>query len=228
MILSRPHSTTLLALSLGMSLSIPLASEQKGENQNKDTQTAAASQHEVELKATEDSSDIGPYETKFLQLAPNRLLVSVDRLVYMLGEGNKVVWTCRIFDMVDSPIVTASGRIYGIAADEKQFSIDPTTGHVKIFGPEIGGSHASFSQIKPYKEEQYLIVENMQFYRDSNHCFPKCPMSNDSLFAWDGEKFLWSTDFPPNAELEVWGNKILAVLKNKNGIIVRQISIPKK
>ena len=200
-----------------------------GLGQSKTVQSSMPKTHELELKAIEDSSDIGSFDTSWLQLSRDRLIVTVDRMVYMLSDGKTVKWVRDIPDMIDSPIVTAIGELYGIAADNKQFSIDAATGKVKFFDLKVAGSHSSYTQIKAYKANQYLVVENMEFYRDRDNKLgcAKCPLTNDTLFAWDGERFMWSTDFPPNAELQVWGNRILAVSKKKNGVVVREIELPK-
>jgi hypothetical protein len=104
-------------------------------------------------------------------------------------------------DIAALPIVDSTGAIFGISGDLGHFSVNAKTGEVNHFGRDVAGSHSYYTQIKPYNSNQYLVVENMQFYRDGNRCYPKCPMPSDTLYAWTGQKLLWSTDFPPHAEL---------------------------
>lgn len=161
----------------------------------------------------------------FQPLSPDRMLVSVNNTIYLLDAKKQIVWETYV-DMVAPPVVDSKGGIYGIAFDLAQFSVNARTGDVTYFGRDIAGTHAYHTQIKPYKDAQYLIVENLQFYRDGNRCYPKCPMRNDILHAWRGQRLLWSTDFPPNAELQVWGDKILAVTRKKNSVVVQEIELP--
>jgi len=51
-------------------------------------------------------------------------------------------------------------------------------------------------------------------------------MRDDTLHAWSGQTLLWSTDFPPNAELQVLGDKIFAVAKKKNSVVVQEVKRP--
>jgi hypothetical protein len=163
----------------------------------------------------------------FKSLSPDRMLVSVNDTMYLLNAKKEVIWKTKI-DMVAPPIVDSTGAIFGIRSDLGQFSVNAKTGEVSYFGRGVGGSHSHYTQIKPYTGNQYLIVENTQFYRDGNLCYPKCPMRSDALYAWSGQRLLWSTDFPPNAELQVWGNKILAVTKQKNSVVVQEVALPRK
>lgn len=217
----------LLFLSVFLSISLASRARRPRPSQDNTAQGAVPKAQELELRATAGSSDIGSFDTSWSQLSEGHLIVTVDKVVYMLSDAKTVKWVTDIPDMNGSPIVTPAGQIYGIAADNKQFSIDGASGKVRFFKSQVVGSHSSYTQIKAYKTDEFLIVENMQFYRDGNLCYPKCPMTNDQLFAWQGEKFLWSTEFPPNAELQVFGDRILAVSKKMNSVVIREIELPK-
>ena len=180
----------------------------------------------LELKSSDDLDDKLRI-VDFKQISPDQMLVSINDTIYLLNAKKEIVWETEI-DMVAAPIVDSTGAIYGIRGDLGHFSVNTKTGEVNYFGRDVGGSHSYYTQIKPYKNNQYLVVESMQFYRDGNLCYPKCPMRNDNLYAWSGEKLLWSTEFPPKAELQVWGDKILAVTKKKNSVVVQEIEVPKK
>ena len=178
----------------------------------------------LELFADNNAAELGIVD--FRPLSPDRVLVSVGDTLFLLNGKKEVVWETYI-DMVAPPIVDSTGAIFGIRSDLGQFSVNAKTGEITPFGRDIGGTHAYYTQIKPYKGNQYLVVENMQFYRDGNLCYPKCPMANDRLYLWSGRKMLWSTDFPPNAELHVWGEKIFALTKQKGSVIVQEVEVPK-
>jgi hypothetical protein len=178
----------------------------------------------LELFADNDDAELGIVD--FQPLSSDRVLVSVSDTLFLLNAKKEVVWQTYI-DMVAPPIVDSTGAIFGIRSDLGHFSVNAKTGKVTAFGRDIAGTHAYYTQIKPYKGDQYLVVENMQFYRDGNLCYPKCPMSNDRLYAWMSQKMLWSTDFPPNAELHVWGEKIFALTKQKGSVIVQEVEVPK-
>ncbi|HEU4712495.1 MAG TPA: hypothetical protein VFS76_13065 [Pyrinomonadaceae bacterium] len=184
-------------------------------------------QQKTKVELFPDNRDLPLGIVDFKSLSPDRMLVTVNDTIYMLNAEKEIVWEASIF-LVAPPIVDSTGTIYGICQDLGQFSINAMTGAVSYFGRNIGGSHAYYTQIQPYKGDQYLVVENRQFYRDGNLCYPKCPMTNDGLFAWSGEKLLWSTDFPPNAELHVSGDKIFALTKEEGSVVLQEIELPRK
>ena len=179
------------------------------------------------LELSVDNTDVELRMVDFKSLSADRMLVTVNDTVYLLNATKEVIWQTYL-DLAAPPIVDSNGNIFGILGDLGHCSVNADTGEVSYFGRDIGGSHSYYTQIKPYKGNQYLVVENLQFYRDGNLCYPRCPMRSDVLHAWAGQKLLWSIDFPPNAELEVWGNKILAVTRQQHSIIVEQIEPPRK
>ncbi|HEV2798899.1 MAG TPA: hypothetical protein VGW12_00280 [Pyrinomonadaceae bacterium] len=200
-----------------------------GKNQEKKPVNDSVSKiRGLELKSSDDLEDKLRI-VDFKQIPPDRMLVSVNDTLYLLNAKKEIIWVSdQIVDMVAAPIVDSTGGIYGIGGDLKHFSVNSRTGEVNYFGRDVAGSHSYYTQIKPYKNDQYLVIENMQFYRDRNLCYPQCPMRNDNLYAWRGEKLLWSTEFPPNAKLQVWGDRILAVAEKKNSVMVQEISVPKQ
>ena len=179
----------------------------------------------LELFASDHDDKLRLVDVK--PLSPDRMLVSVNDTIYLLNAKREIIWGTEEIDMVAPPIVDGTGVIYGIRQDVAQFSVDPKSGDASYFGKGVTGTHAYYTQIQPYTGDQRLLVENAQFYRDGNRCYPKCPMASDSLEAWSGEKLLWSTAFPANAELQVWGNKILAVTRQENSVVVQEIDSPK-
>jgi hypothetical protein len=157
---------------------------------------------------------------------PDRLLVAVVNTLYLLDAEKKVLWQVMVPNMpgmVYLPTEKGNGMIYGVAADQVQFSVELTTGQLKIFGDRISGS-ASYTQIQRYKDDQYLIVTWKGVYRDR---FPDQYIP-DYLTIWRGEESLWSTEIPPNAKIETWGERILAVTKEKNKMIVTEIKRPEQ
>lgn len=178
----------------------------------------------LELFADNPDTELGIVD--FQPLSPDRILVGVNDTLYLLNAKKEVVWETYV-DMAAPPVVDSTGAIFGISGDLGNFAVNPTTGQVSHFGRDIAGTHSYYTQIKRYKDNQYLVVENTQFYRDGNRCYPKCPMRNDMLYAWTGQKMLWSTDFPPNAELHVWSDKIFALTKKRSSVVVQEVEPPK-
>jgi uncharacterized protein YlzI (FlbEa/FlbD family) len=177
----------------------------------------------LELKLDDDE----PSTLDFKQISSNQLLVTISNTIYMVNAKKEIVWKNDV-DLVKPPIIDSKGGIYGITSDLGHFSINAQTGEVDYFGRGVGGSHSYYTDIKLYKGNQYLVVESMQYYRDGNLCYPKCPMSNDNLYAWEGKRLLWQVEFPPKADLQVWGDKILAINKNSSSVVIKEIEKPKQ
>jgi len=133
-----------------------------------------------------------------------RRIVGIEDVAVERKSFGRLSLTLNVPPMVDS-----KGRIYGIGFDVTQFRVDVVIGEFEPFGREIIGTHSYYTQIAPFRDGQHLVVESLQFYRDGNRCYPKCPMAKDSLEDWNGEHLLWKTDFPANAKLHVQGTRSL-------------------
>ena len=199
----------------------------KGQQSKKVSGKPASEVQELVLNvAPYSSGDPEKYNLSVISISPDRLLVRVEDELYLLNSKKEIVWHTARMDGIIEIIVDSKGRVFGIGTDMAQFTIDVGTGEVRYFGkdrPTSGRNY--FSQIKPYKDGQYLVVESFKGYR--NPC-PVCPkdFDYDELTAWDGEKLLWEHKIPPDAEIEVWGDKILAVTKRKEGAVIQQINAP--
>ena len=184
----------------------------------------------LELKSRDDryEKETEVKQSSVLQIAPDRLLVSVNNTVYLLDGKKKILWETVVGKMINvPPLVDSRDRIYGIGFDVTQFRVDSLTEEYETFGRDIMGTHSYYTQINSFRDGQHLVVESLRFYRDGNLCYPKCPMAKDSLEDWDGEHLLWKTDFPAKAKLHVQGDKIFAVERKRNSVVLEEIEIPK-
>ncbi|HYE75058.1 MAG TPA: hypothetical protein VEF04_17080 [Blastocatellia bacterium] len=104
------------------------------------------------------------------------------------------------------------------------FILDLTSGK-ELYWDSLYG-RASYGDVKAYKNDLCLIVISMWGYRDSL----KDPTIKDHLLVWRGKEMVRRLDdaIPPGAILQVWGDKILAVTKKKESIIVEEIAAPMK
>ena len=159
---------------------------------------------------TEVNDDLRP-----LALPANRLLVPVGNTLYLLDAGNKVVWEHSfepnvILDFIAAP----DGTIYVAVSDGLLFGLDASG--KEAWGSSICGS-ANRTQLKNYGDG-FLAVISMENYRAF-----KGSDSEDLLEFWKDRKVVWSKEFPRQAELFVWGDKILAVTRTKDGKEIREI-----
>jgi hypothetical protein len=165
------------------------------------------------------------HDVTVLPVSSNNILIKVDDDIYLLNANKRIVWHTPRMDIVRQLIVDSRGRVFCIGQDMAQCTINLSTGEVLFFGkdrPTSGKNY--FSQIVPYHDGQYLVVESFHNYRDSCH---NCAEWNyDYLTGWDGDKLLWEQKIPPGAQIEVWGNKILAMVKTRDGVVVHDINVP--
>lgn len=150
-----------------------------------------------------------------LALPANRLLVPVGDTLYMLDAGNRVVWEHSfepnvILDFIAAP----EGTIYVAVSDGLLFGLDASG--KEAWGSSMCGS-ANRTQLQNYGGG-FLAVISMENYRAG-----KGSGSEDILEFWKDGKVVWSKEFPRQAELFVWGNKILAVTRTKDGKEIREI-----
>jgi hypothetical protein len=76
----------------------------------------------------------------------------------------------------------------------------------------------------PYTQNQYLVIETSAYFRQ-NKASKNMP---DELALWQDDKVLWTAPIPPDAEVRVVGDKILAVEKKGEGVIIREVVPPQK
>jgi hypothetical protein len=151
-----------------------------------------------------------------LALPSNRLLVPVGDTLYLLDAENKVVWEHSfepnvILDFIAAPegtiyVAVSDGLLIGLGASGKQ-----------VWGSNAMCGSANYTQLQNY-EGGFLDVISMEDYRAS-----KGSDSEDILEFRKDRKVVWSKEFPRQAELFVWGSKILAVTRTKDGKEIREI-----
>lgn len=145
-----------------------------------------------------------------LIISPDRMLITSCNSLYMLDSKKRVVWKWATSGaaITDQPVIDSTGTIYVIALDLIWVALDAGTGELKCRKNSNG--RATYSQIKPYRDDQYLVVTNVEGYREA-HAMDE----PDRLVLCKGRKEIWTKDFPANATLQVWGDRILAITSEK-------------
>jgi hypothetical protein len=176
------------------------------------SQSKAAKQQIGDLKlpySREDFNEVYPHQSQIppIVISNNRLLVPVGDLLYMLDAEKRIVWKYSV----------EPNQVYDVRADSRGIYLAVSDGLFRVLdadGKEIWGNFmngsAQYSQIAPYKEG-LLVVINMWGYRQ------KGLKSEDFVEYWQNRKRLWRRDFPQEARLEVWGEKVLALKGTKEG-----------
>jgi hypothetical protein len=162
-------------------------------------------------------------------LASGHLLVNYYDTLYRLDSEGREVWAHGEAQMIfDFAYVEATNLIYGTAGDNVMFILDAATGE-RVHAESRNGS-AAYGVAVPYGRDQCLVKDNFVMYRmkakDFNEASGHEPMQ-DGITAWRGSEVLWHSDFPPDAEPLVVGEKIYAVTKTKSGIYIKPIAVPK-
>jgi outer membrane protein assembly factor BamB len=143
-----------------------------------------------------------------MAVSSDRLLVPVVDVLYMLDPNNRIVWKYFVEPNIIYDVrVDKEGMIY-VAISDGVFTVLDDNGK-EIWGHFMNGS-AQYSQIAPYKNG-LLVVTDMWGYRE------KGLGSKDFVEYWENRKVVWSKDFPQQARLEIWGEKILAAKQTTAG-----------
>ena len=154
-------------------------------------------------------------------LSASRRLVTVGDTLYMIDSHDAVVWKWDVGhgeDIMDRPYVNSHGQIFGIALDGIVFSLDS-------YGKErwrwqINGSY-SFTQLKPYRDGQYLMVLDASAYRKF-----KGFNEDDVLYLCRDRDVITTVSFPRTARLALNGNQIFAVTMHQHRQRKQRIVIP--
>lgn len=123
--------------------------------------------------------------------------------------------------MNDLPIIDSKGTIYVIGMDLIWAALDSTTGREKWRGTANG--RAAYWQIKLYRDDMYLVVINMEGYRDSLHD----KTIEDKLRLCKGNTILWERRIPADVRIQVRGKKAFVVFKRKSSLVKRMVVIPR-
>jgi hypothetical protein len=153
----------------------------------------------------------------------HRRLASVGDTLYMLNSRDRILWTWSAeggVPFTDIPIMDSGGTIYVIGYDLLWAAIDSETGRLKGRGTANG--RATFSQIKLYRRNMYLVVTDMSGYRDSL----RDTKIKDQLTLCSGNSILWNSDIPAGAELQVRNDQIFLVVRRKHRVIRQVIRVP--
>jgi hypothetical protein len=213
-----PHAAVWCVIILGLFALV------KGQRPKQPVNTTSG--QELILTATDEPEKPTEYHVDFLKLAPDRLLVEVDDMLYLLDQHRRVIWKTSIDFMIDMPVADSNGKLFGIRVDHGLFSIDPSTGQVDYFGIGPRSGRGSYTQITPYKDGQYLVVTSWEGYREN--ASPYDERINDHLAACKGKEQVWDAEIPPHARIEVWGEKIFTFTKRKEGVAMQEVVVPRR
>lgn len=155
-----------------------------------------------------------------LVVSSDRLLVAVCNTIYMLDSKSNVLWkwSTNAASIIDQPVIDSNGTIYVIALDMIWVALDAATGKEKWNRNGVVG-RTQASQIKAYKDDMYLVVWDMSGVRNG----PSDNSIKDELLLCKGREIVWKKEFPVDAVLKVWGDKILAVNYSKDGVKIAEI-----
>jgi len=158
------------------------------------------------------------------RLSRNRKLASVGDTLYLLDRRNRIIWkwTADGPPFTDNPIIDSKGTIYVLGYDLLWAAIDSVTGQQKWRSTANG--RGVFSQIKLYRHDMYMVVTDMEGYRDSL----RDKTIEDDLSLCRGNDILWETHIPSNSRLKVLGNRVFIVYKQRGKVVRRPVIIPRR
>lgn len=186
---------------------------------------AIAQSDYTKLRPSSDYSDrdVNHTPVKISRLSQNRKLASVGDTLYMLDARNRIVWswTSGGAPLTALPIIDSNGTMYVIGYDLLWAALDSATGKEKWRGTANG--RAVYSQMKLYKRNKYLVVTDMEGYRD----ILSDKTIKDYLTLCKGNAILWETRIPVGAKVRVQGNSVIAYVRRKHRITKREIQIPR-
>lgn len=148
-------------------------------------------------------------------LSAKRLIVPVGDTLYMLDDKSRVAWEYSFEpNVILDFLTTPAGTIYVATTDGLLVELDSSG--KKLWGNFMCGS-ANYNQLANF-DGGVLTVTSMETYRRD-----KGLDAEDILQLWRGGKVVWRKDFPRGARLHVWGEKILAVTRTKDGREITEI-----
>lgn len=148
-------------------------------------------------------------------VSSNRLLVPVGDTLYMLNARNEVVWDYPVEpNIIFDVTVDSKGTIYMAVSDGLLVALNASG--KEVWGHSMVGS-ANYTQLESYRGG-VLAVISMEAYRAF-----KGSDSEDTLVLWKDNKQVWRKEFPRNAELHVFGDRVLAIKGTKEGKEIQEI-----
>jgi hypothetical protein len=167
-------------------------------------------------------------QAKVRFLSDGLLLAGLGGTLYMLDSKKHVEWKYTAsWILWDFAVVESTGLVYGTAGDNIMFILDSSTGR-ELYGNGRNGK-AAYGQVVPFGKDMCLVTDNFSGYRDALDEWEIGKMDTimqDGVTAWCGTEALWSLPFPPDAELVVSSDRILAVTRTEKSIYVREIIPP--
>jgi len=164
-------------------------------------------------------------EAKVVFLSDGRIVAGLGDTLYMLDSDKRVEWKHKCsWILWDFAVVESTGLVYGGAGDGVMFILDASTGRELYHRGQNG--KANHTRVLPFGNDVCLVINSMEGYRSAldEWSLGKVDMIEpDFIVAWRGTEVLWSSEFPPDAELMVKGDKIYAVTKTDKSIYVREI-----
>jgi hypothetical protein len=158
-----------------------------------------------------------------IPVSKNRRLASVGDTLYMLDNRRRILWKWSADGeaFTDLPVIDSTGTIYVIGYDLLWAAIDSKTGRQKWRGTANG--RATFSQIKLYRRNMYLVVTDMEGYRDSL----RNKTIEDRLSLCRGNFILWESNIPAGAQIQLRNDQVFMIIARKHGAIRRAIAVPR-
>lgn len=176
------------------------------------------------LNYDEETLRWGLAEGKVVVTPSGRTLAAAGDTLYMLdAERRRVLWKYSVSQIIsDFAYVGATGLVYATAGDNTMFILDASTGRELYLNSRNGS--AGYGTVIPYGDDACLVMDSFGGYRLG---YTGGDPVQDGVAAWRGTKMLWHADVPPDAVLQVVGEKIYAVTTTKNRILVRELKVPK-
>jgi len=154
-------------------------------------------------------------------LPDGKMLIGLCNKLFMLNKDRSALWEYRVPQcLLDFVFIPKTGLIYGTAGDNNMFILEASSGKELVRNDRNGS--AAYGVVKPYGDDMCLITDNFWGYRDKHNDL----WINDAVTAWRGTEELWRVELPPDADLIVDGDKILALTKTKDGIFIKDIDVP--
>ena len=144
-----------------------------------------------------------------ISMSGHRWLIPVGDKLYLLNRDNRIDWELSVEpDFILDLAVDTKGVIHVAVFDGRLLGVNDAG--EELWSSFMSGS-ANYTQLKPYRDG-VLAVLSMEAYRETKgfNC-------EDSLVFWRNGKKVWLKDFPREAKLEVFGDRIVALRATDGG-----------
>jgi hypothetical protein len=159
--------------------------------------------------------------SKMHSLPSGEVLLGICDTLFLLDSHRRVKWQYIVPQvLVDFSFIPSTGLVYGTAGDNNMFILDASSGKELVRNSRNGA--VAYGQVVPYEGDMCLILDDNSGYRERL----KDESVEDGLTAWKGTEAVWNTELPPGAQLIITGAKILALTNNKEGVFIKEISVP--